>query len=351
MPTPEVLRAHIYKQLQDIFADIREAILFDYPTHLNIGDLLIWLGELTFLDTLGIQVSGQFHIGNSALDQLHDLIANKTLLLHGGGNFGDLYPWHHNLRTGIIQRFSSNRIIMFPQTMYYTNKPLLQRDIDIYSRHPNLCLMWRDKVSYELGISYFPKNCSFLVPDMAFCLDVPPFTSLLEERKGMLFLRRTDKERSREKTGLCTKGISCIDWKDLTIRNLRRESSKWPIFRRARRYLLKQLARGFGAKHYIRMCGKENETYLQIAGQCYAIACSEFYKYEMILSDRLHGHILASLLRIPNVLLDNSYGKNRQYYDTWTKDDKISRFSEGMGEISEHIDELRQCMSFRGFSR
>ena len=38
---------------------------------------------------------------------------------------------------------------------------------------------------------------------------------------------------------------------------------------------------------------------------------------QCVVSNRLHGHILACLLGLPNLLFDNSYGKCSDYFHTW----------------------------------
>ncbi len=43
-----------------------------------------------------------------------------------------------------------------------------------------------------------------------------------------------------------------------------------------------------------------------------------FSSYKVIRTSRLHGHILSCLMDKPNILVDNSYGKNFNYYKTWT---------------------------------
>ena len=48
-------------------------------------------------------------------------------------------------------------------------------------------------------------------------------------------------------------------------------------------------------------------------------------QYNKIVSNRLHGAILSILLGKDVVIVDNSYGKNSQYYNTWLKNiDSIS---------------------------
>ena len=41
---------------------------------------------------------------------------------------------------------------------------------------------------------------------------------------------------------------------------------------------------------------------------------------QCIVTNRLHAHILACLLGVPNLLFDNSYGKCSDYFNTWHAD-------------------------------
>jgi exopolysaccharide biosynthesis predicted pyruvyltransferase EpsI len=41
---------------------------------------------------------------------------------------------------------------------------------------------------------------------------------------------------------------------------------------------------------------------------------------EVVVTDKLHGHLLCVLLGIPHVVLDNSYGKVSGTLDAWTGD-------------------------------
>lgn len=46
--------------------------------------------------------------------------------------------------------------------------------------------------------------------------------------------------------------------------------------------------------------------------------CATLSEGRVVITDRLHAHILSLLLGIPNVILDNSYGKVRDFHQTWT---------------------------------
>ena len=119
-------------------------ILCELPYHRNIGDLLIWEGELHFLR------KSQYKMLNysSMLTYRYRRLSSKTIiLLHGGGNFGDIWRSSQDFRLEMIQRYSNNRIIIFPQTVYYQNKSLMYEDAAIMAEHPDLTICARDKES------------------------------------------------------------------------------------------------------------------------------------------------------------------------------------------------------------
>jgi pyruvyl transferase EpsO len=45
--------------------------------------------------------------------------------------------------------------------------------------------------------------------------------------------------------------------------------------------------------------------------------CQLLGSARVVITDRLHAHILSLLLGIPHVILDNNYGKLRHFCDTW----------------------------------
>jgi exopolysaccharide biosynthesis predicted pyruvyltransferase EpsI len=49
----------------------------------------------------------------------------------------------------------------------------------------------------------------------------------------------------------------------------------------------------------------------------------------VVVSDRLHGHILSELAGVPHVLLNNSYGKNISYFETWSRPSRLCRLAHG----------------------
>ena len=47
--------------------------------------------------------------------------AEDLIILQGGGNLGNLYPRYEFIRRTIIKSFPHNRIVVFPQSVYFSN--------------------------------------------------------------------------------------------------------------------------------------------------------------------------------------------------------------------------------------
>ncbi|UVP49744.1 polysaccharide pyruvyl transferase family protein [Bacteroides cellulosilyticus] len=140
-------------------------VYLDVPYHTNIGDTLIWEGTEQFLASNHIKCLYR----NSTLTYYYRKISKKTtILLHGGGNFGDIWRSHQELRLRIIQEYPNNQIIILPQTIYYTDHSIMKTDALIMAKHPNLTICARDEISHSILKKYFHNNNILLLPDMAF---------------------------------------------------------------------------------------------------------------------------------------------------------------------------------------
>jgi pyruvyl transferase EpsO len=67
--------------------------------------------------------------------------------------------------------------------------------------------------------------------------------------------------------------------------------------------------------------------------------------HRLVITNRLHGHILSLILGIPNIFLPNSYYKNQGFYEAWTQDVPFSKFVQDTTEVSEAIEELKDFIS------
>jgi len=77
-----------------------------------------------------------------------------------------------------------------------------------------------------------------------------------------------------------------------------------------------------------------------IARRRVGLALATLARGRVVVTDRLHGHILATLAGIPNVVLDSASGKSRALHETWTVPCRIVRFAESVEEASDAAAEL-----------
>ena len=166
--------------------------LLDFPHHTNVGDSAIWLGELALCRALGarsLRYTCDYHTYSRA--ELATRVGRGTILLSGGGNFGDLYPHHQKLREEVLQSFPHNRIIQLPQTLHFRSGETLERAARICDAHADFTLLVRDQASLATAKRTFRSRVA-LCPDMGFWLESVPRPA--RDPRGIVFLKRRDRE-------------------------------------------------------------------------------------------------------------------------------------------------------------
>ena len=203
---PKMLR------IMDSVRNVEKRIfLMGTPNHGNLGDQAIVLGELFtlknhFPDYEIIEIPytyltgrlGEFFWG---LGFEKFIRKSDIIFLHGGGNLGNLWVNEEQLRRKLIDKFAANKIVIFPQSIYfsedYTGQQELEISKKIYNAHNDLHLMTRDGNSFELAQKFFPKISTYLLPDAATVLQ--GITDDVDaDREGVLFILRNDKEKVRD---------------------------------------------------------------------------------------------------------------------------------------------------------
>lgn len=273
-------------------------IYLDLPYHSNIGDSLIWLGTEYMLKQIPYKCLGKHSKETFTFNKLP---SNCVILMHGGGNFGDLWREHQDFRLKVINTYPNNPIIVLPQTVYYADNINILNDASLMCQHKNLTICARDKHSYDLLLKYKFASKVLMLPDMAFCID----STDLQNKKGsvekeLLIVLRQDVEFP-QKYLQDVSVFSHADYKD------------WPDME----------ASGNNLWRYMQEHSKEDiDKYVQEVYFNNRIeeGIQFVSKYKKIYSTRLHVAILCSLLDIPVTLLDNSYSKNHHFFETWFMD-------------------------------
>ncbi|MFT4053518.1 MAG: polysaccharide pyruvyl transferase family protein [Novosphingobium sp.] len=295
----------MHEQIAALLPRDGRVIYLDYAFTTNVGDQLIVLGTLKFFERHGIEVKLSRNIHNI---EHHGLAVapGDVLVLHGGGNFGDIYPHFQKLRERIITAFPENRVVIMPQTVHFDDQVELDRSCRVMARHPDLTLFVRDRRSMEIVKPYFGDRVR-LAPDMAhqlwpsLCEDVAP--GIDERSDGPLLLIRRDAEKSAIPPHLINLKDRFTDWDLLVSRRYRLE----------RAVLRQQYA---AARRGVRLYDLDEAYFAAMRREVRRVA-RRLYRHPLWITSRMHGAILGLLLGKPVFALDNSYGKLSSYFEAW----------------------------------
>ena len=210
---------------------------------------------------------------------------NDIITIVGGGNMSDLYYDIELLRQMVVKAFPFNRVILFPQTMFFSDtlggKYLRHKAERTYSRHKNLFITARERCSFMAMKDMFPK--SSLLPDIVMTLDKrEPST----QRKGVTICLRNDAESNLSKT------------------------FKYELRERATKIS--------DVTDYDTHIGRGGLSIDEREKELNKI-WAQFRSSQWVITDRLHGMIFAFITDTPCIVLTNNNFKIEGCYN-WIKD-------------------------------
>lgn len=291
----------------------RPVVYLDYPVHNNVGDLLIHQGADAFLEDYGYEVLGRFSMHDfsrrsgdveatvvlkPSIHDLDTLLARSgaVLVLHGGGNFGDIWPQFQKFRELIIERYRNTPIVIFPQSIHFSSAEAGKRAAGVLAAHKQLFIFVRDEES--LAFVYDGGLVGEILPDMAHQLwGRPEFTS--DAGSGTLVLRRRDRERDAQ----AAQTTDHFDWDELN--------------RGASRFLLRALRKWQTVDNPLRYIVPNYVLWRLYRDHLVRRAVERFRSYARIDTDRLHGVILGALMSKQVRYGEASYGKLQRYAGLW----------------------------------
>jgi exopolysaccharide biosynthesis predicted pyruvyltransferase EpsI len=313
----ELRRVQLLTTLAECLPSSRSVVLLDIPHHANVGDNAILLGELAALATLRRRVLYLRATPSSDIERLHGRIGRRPILLHGGGNLGDLWPAHQHLRERILARFGDHPIVQLPQSIAFTNADSVARARRAFRGHPRFTLLTRDERSRAFAEDTLGMR-PILAPDAAFALgrlrrSSPP-------SRAVLVLARTDHEARPDRR--LPVGVIHEDWTTARLGYRGRAFGK----------IAETLDRRPGRSD------KASATLARASMLAWASLSTEHLRRgiellssaEVVVTDRLHAHVLSLLLGIPHVVTDNVSGKIRSLYETWTSQSELVTWSDSL---------------------
>ena len=294
--------------LADRFASTLDRILpagdlalVDFPDHSNVGDSAIWLGEIAYLRRAGRMPAYVSALGTHDDAAMAAAIGTGTILIHGGGNFGTLWPKHEAFRLQMLRRHRDRAIVQMPQSIHYDAPERADEMAAAIRDHGRFTLLVRDAKSLAFARARF--DCAVeLCPDAALMLGRLPRPA--RPVAPVFALLRTDHERANGADAEPPAGVIADDW----LEEDARERSQIRISLKLRRLLVRDPQ----AQRLLRQ--------RVLAEWRVKRGLAMLAQGETVVTDRLHAHILSLLLDIPHVLLDNNYGKVAGFADQWTAD-------------------------------
>lgn len=310
------LRRTLLDALKPLFGGPGPFVLIDYPNSANAGDHAIWIGEKIFLKSLGIDIAYQCSLETYDKVAMTKALGAGTILMHGGGNFGDTYIFHQ-FRHKVLADFPDNKIVIFPQTAMFFTDIGIRQSAELFAAHANVTITVRDVLSFHiLKKSFSHRHRIILAPDMAFMIQHQ--TRRIKPAFGIVWLSRTDVEGvhgdsvpktikpqqlrqqnihlGQQEDGIPTiaKGdvvgsmLLVTDWYRCTLDQQGHTRYQTLEFDQRSLFWLNRALRILSLGH-------------------------------VVITDRLHAHILCTLAGIPHILLNNSYGKNISFFETWCR--------------------------------
>lgn len=332
VPEPEALPAlgnKILSVLRQVIPLDQPCALLDHPDHPNVGDSAIWLGERRALQQLGVKIAYSCSVKTYDEACLRAAMPRGTVLIHGGGNFGTLWPHHQQLRERLLEQLRDYRLVQLPQSIHYDDAAALDRTARLIRQHPAFTLLVRDANALRMGREMLGAQ-TLLCPDSALLLAGAVRRAPADV--DCLVLARTDKERAYQGLEAACEGLGistqALDWLD----------EPRGLLHRIRDRLLLQARRPWAASAWFQQ--PMLLLWDRLAQQRTRRGCRLLSRGRIVITDRLHAHILCTLLGIPHIVLDNNCGKLSGFIRCWTAEHPLCHLADSVVEASRIAQQL-----------
>jgi exopolysaccharide biosynthesis predicted pyruvyltransferase EpsI len=178
-------------------------------------------------------------------------------------------------------------------------------------------LTWRDRESHAAAEAAFPSTPSILVPDVAFARRPPRVAS--RPNTEILCIAREDQEGGQLRVAALPEGRR-VDWHLYSVVSTIAREAIWLAARAERR-----IPMPYGAR--IRLTLYNRSALLTVAAAARLVG-----EGQVVVSDRLHAHILCTMLGVPHVMLDSGYGKIRSFLETWPVTSELAHIASSADE-------------------
>ncbi|WP_298460423.1 polysaccharide pyruvyl transferase family protein [uncultured Cellulomonas sp.] len=313
--------------LRDVARDVlataldgaRTVALVNFPNHGNPGDPAIWLGTRALLAELGVRVRYRSAWWDTDPRALRRAVGDAPVLLNGGGNLGDLYAGQQGTRMRVLRELRHNPVLQLPQSVHFRDPANAAAMADVVAAHGGFRLLVREHASVtrareQLGVE------PALSPDHA--LGLGRLARTVPVTRPVLWLARRPGDPEHvpyDEPGPEDADVTRVEW----MEGIAAAQAGWD---RAGRWML----RVNGAVAHRWRAGDDGVRWARpahaVVARTYDPLGRRWVRHgldllsgsRVVVTDKLHGHLLCAMLGIPHVVLDNAYGKVSATVETWT---------------------------------
>jgi len=312
--TIEDLRASAREALAEVLDGARTVALVNFPNHGNPGDPAIWLGSRRLLSELGVRIGYASAWWDFDAASLRSAVGDAPVLLNGGGNFGDLYAGQQGTRVRVLSTLADNPVVQLPQSIHFADAANEAAMAELLAGHPRFTMMVREHRSAAIARDRLGVE-PVLSPDHA--LGLGPLARTRTPKTPILWLTRVagDLEYVDHEPEPAD-DVRRVEW----LHGVPEDQAGWDVVGR----LALRVNENIHARWRPEMPtaallhAVAARTYPPLAWRWVRRGVDLLSSAQVVVTDKLHGHLLAVLLGIPHVVLDNSYGKVSGTLEAWT---------------------------------
>jgi pyruvyl transferase EpsO len=322
------LRSEVDDALRAVLRGARRVALVNFPNHGNPGDPAIWLGTRAALRRIGVRVGYQCAWDTFSAAALRRAVPDGPVLLNGGGNFGDLYKGQQGLREHLLSTVKDHRLVQLPQSIHFRERENLDRVRRLVADHGDVTLLVREYRSRDIAAREFDAEVH-LMPDMAFGLGELSLAG--SPREDVVWLHRVPGDPEYVDHGGLPDGAtgSVVEWI-----HEQPDEPEWRLDHRiARRANVFLRSRAQSDPRWARYAWRPLGATFEPLGHGWVRRGLQILgRGRVLVTDKLHGHVLALLAGVPHVALDNGYGKVSGVHESWTHPSTLARWADSGDE-------------------
>lgn len=289
--------------------DVKSVRFADFPDYSNVGDSAIALGQTEFWRRSGIELSSVY-TAYSFPDSAYS--PESAVFINGGGSLGGLYGFHNEHRYALAERLNpSAMLIQGPQSVHFPSSGDQDSFLSRMATRPKLRIAVRDEDSRKL----LNDACDVILsPDAAHLLGS---INCPEPTVKTLVLARRDKESAAREAVPpgSVDWVGADTWWMQKTRTAHEQAHRIP----GGRWLTRP-----APKHWIRRAEQRLARGVRLLAPA-----------ETLVTDRLHGMLMALQMGKRVIAVDNNNNKLSAYAETWFGDSQPDvRFARDFDEAA-----------------